>query len=202
MHDYNRANAPHWSWSVAVEPVSEPITLAEAKAHLKVDVADDDALITAEIVAARKWAEQYCNRAIPRQTILATFDGAPPNGGNILLPQSPVYSITAISYIDNNGAVQTWDSSLYAQDLESSPARISPAYGESWPSIRQQNNALFVLYVAGESAIQAPIIHAIKMIVGSLYANRENDCTKQSFTPSMSVKALLDMYKLYYRGPW
>ena len=41
--------------------VNEFVSRSDAKAHLRVDFTDDDALITSLIVAARRWAEDYCD---------------------------------------------------------------------------------------------------------------------------------------------
>jgi len=191
----------NWSWFVTTPAVTEPLSLADAKEHLKVDTVDDDALITAQIVAARKWIEQYCNRSLPSQTLTAYFDTAP-YSGLLMLPQSPCISVTSINYVDTDGNTQVWDSSKYDVDTSSVPARLCPAYGESWPSVRSQMNAVNVVYVAGQASVEEDIIHALKLIVGSLYAARENDCPFQSYQPSFSVKALLAHHRVYYRGPW
>jgi hypothetical protein len=44
------------------EEGAEPVTLAEAKLHLRIDNTDDDDLISALITTARRWAEDYCDR--------------------------------------------------------------------------------------------------------------------------------------------
>lgn len=190
-----------WSWVVTTPAVSEPLSLADAKEHLKVDISDDDDLITAQIVAARKWIEQYCNRSLPQQTLTAYFGTVPPSG-ILWLPQSPCVSVTSINYVDTDGNTQVWSSSDYDVDTFMAPARIMAAYGESWPSTRSQMNAVNVVYVAGQATVDEDIVHALKLMVGSLYAARENDCPFQSYQPSFSVKALLANHKLYYRGPW
>ena len=191
----------NWSWVVTTPAVTEPLSLTDAKEHLKVDTVDDDALITAQIVAARKWIEQYCNRSLPSQTLTAYFDTAP-YGGLLMLPQSPCISVTSINYVDTDGNTQVWDSSKYDVDTNGSPARIYPAYGESWPTVRSQMNAVNVVYVVGQASVEEDIVHALKLMVGSLYAARENDCPFQSYQPSFSVKALLAHHRVFYRGPW
>ena len=190
-----------WSWVVTTPAVTEPLSLADAKEHLKVDTVDDDALITAQIVAARKWIEQYCNRSLPQQTLTAYFDTVPPSG-ILCLPQSPCISGTSINYVDTDGNTQVWSSSKYYVDTFTVPARIMVAYGESWPSTRSQMNAVNVVYEAGQTTVDEDIVHALKLMVGSLYAARENDCPFQSYQPSFSVKALLAHHRVFYRGPW
>jgi uncharacterized phiE125 gp8 family phage protein len=192
----------NWNWVVTTPPASEPVSLADMKDHLKVDVSDDDALITIQIVAARKWMEFYCNRSIPSQTLTAKLDSFPIGDQSFIVPQSPVISIASIKYIDTEGVIQTLNSSLYTVDTDSVPARIEPAYGESWPSIRTQHNAITIEYVAGQSTVDDDIIQALKLLVGSLYLLRENDCPLQSHQPSFNVKSLLAHHRLFYRGPW
>ena len=59
---------------IHTEPASEPITLAEAKAYLRVDSSGDDALITSLIVSARKLCEEHMQRAIMSQTLQLFLD--------------------------------------------------------------------------------------------------------------------------------
>jgi uncharacterized phiE125 gp8 family phage protein len=58
-------------------PAEEPVSLAEAKSHLRVDFADDDALIAGIIVAARQRAETVCRRALVSQQWRLVVDRFP-----------------------------------------------------------------------------------------------------------------------------
>lgn len=192
----------NWSWETIVEPASEPITLDEAKDHLRVDHVDEDSLITALIIAARRYVEQICNRALMTQTIRAKFDSFPHYDQSIMLPQSPVQSIDSVKYIDNEGVLQTVSASDYVLDGTSQPARLDTAYNATWPPARYENNAVQIEYVAGSATVTEDIKHAIKLVVGSFYMNREAECFQQMHKPNLSIDALLAPYKLMYRGPW
>ena len=65
----------------------------------------------------------------------------------ITLP--PLQSVSAITYVDADGATQTITASDYLVDSTSTPARITPAYGKTWPTPREQNNAVKVRFIAG-----------------------------------------------------
>ncbi|NIA28716.1 MAG: hypothetical protein GWP06_02235 [Actinobacteria bacterium] len=53
----------------SVNSGTEPVTLAEAKAALKVDYSTEDDYITSLITSARAFAERFCNRSLIAKTI-------------------------------------------------------------------------------------------------------------------------------------
>jgi uncharacterized phiE125 gp8 family phage protein len=78
---------------------AEPVTLADAKAWLKVDIADDDLLITELITTARRDCETYlCTSLIPRTITAYLQIGL----GEIRLPYGPVDVITTVTDLDGN----------------------------------------------------------------------------------------------------
>ena len=103
------------SYSVITAPTTEPITLAEAKLHLRVNNTLEDSLITALITAARQWVENYSMRPLMTQTLQANYDTIIDK--EIRLNKFPIQSITSVKYIDLNGTEQTIDSSTYTTDL-------------------------------------------------------------------------------------
>jgi len=58
-------------------PALEPISLADAKTHLRVDLTEDDTLISALISATRDYVERYCRRGLLTQTWLLAIDHFP-----------------------------------------------------------------------------------------------------------------------------
>lgn len=185
-------------------PSAEPLTTAEAKAHLRVDTADDDTYIDTLILAARQQAESITRRALITQTwkyYLAQFPistpGQFPNA--IELPLAPLQSITSVKYTDNDGVQQTVDSGDYDVDINIEPGRIIPSFGNVWPSTRYQANSVEIEHIVGygnaSADIPAQIIHAIKLLIGHWYENREEVVTGTIATKLPdTVQFLLDRY--------
>lgn len=167
---------------VTVGPTFEPVTLAEAKAHCRVDISDDDALITSQISAARAYLEHTFGRAIAAQTILLHLAAFPlvsqsnPRGA-IKLPRPPLASVTSVYYYDGTGELTQLDASAYQVDDVREPGEIVPAPGTDWPDSQEDRvGAVKVTYVAGVAtagAIDPRIKQAVLMLVAHWYENRE-----------------------------
>jgi len=128
-------------------PTAEPISLVEAKTHLKGVVAvSEDALIAGLIGTAREQAEALLNRAIVARTWEKLLDRFP---DAIELPWAPVRSVISLKYLDANGAQQTLSPASYTVDKQRDAGWIVPAYGLGWPVTRCDINAVRVRYVAG-----------------------------------------------------
>lgn len=115
-----------------------------------------DPELSALITAARQQAELELHRYLITQTLDLYLDEFPDydeRDETIYLP--PIQSVTAITYVDTDGATQTLAADQYLVDAVSQPARIVPAYGCSWPAIREQANAVKVRFVAGYGAASA-----------------------------------------------
>ena len=182
-------------------PTVEPITAAEAKASpsFRVSVATDDADITVLIKAAREIAETITRRAFITQTWELVLDGFPTGGIELYCP--PIQSVTSIKYIDTDGEEQTLGPLLYSVDDDSEPGLITPAYGETWPSTREQINAVRVRYVAGYGAaadVPAAIKTWIKMRAGTLYDNPQGIVVGQTVmnVPRDFIDGLLDPFRV------
>ena len=191
------------SLSLVTAPTAEPVTLQEAKDHLRVDGTDEDTLISALITAAREHVDGrdgWLGRAICTQTWDCSFDAFPADG-LLYLPLAPVQSITSVKYIDPDGVQQTFSSSNYAlgADLDWSP-RVVLGWGKSWPSIRAVPDAVTVRIVAGYASVPKPICQAILLLIGHLYENREASSSVAMHEVPFSVSALLAPYRRFLRG--
>lgn len=196
-------------------PAEEPVSLAEAKLHLRVDFTEDDALIAAIIVAARLHAEMLTRRQIvtarwtlildsfPGPSLMGLPVGEPFSlpGHAILLPKSPLQAVQSIQYLDMSSTLQTMSASDYAVDAACEPARITPVYGKIWPISLSQIGSVSVTFDAGfgaATAVPEGIKSWIKMRVGSLYAHREEVAlmNRGKIEALPFVDGLLDPYKV------
>lgn len=180
-------------------PSGEPVSLAEAKLHLRVDVDDDDALISSLIAAARQAAETLTGRQLISARWKLVLDAFP--WGEILLAKCPVQSIVSIQYLDMNGLSQMLPSSDYVVDTACEPARITPVFGKTWPPTLPQIGAVTVTFDAGygaASAVPEGLKSWVKLRVGSLYAHREemSILMRGRIDPLPFVDGLLDPYRV------
>jgi uncharacterized phiE125 gp8 family phage protein len=177
-------------------PTVEPLTLTEAKEHLRVDHIDDDSLIESLIKAARRSAEVFQGRSYLSQTWKLYLDTFPCEK-YIYLPFPPLQSVTSISYIDGNGDVQTLATSRYQVDAKSQPGRVILEPGYAWPATETDRvNAVIITFVAGYGATSASvpenIRHAVRLILGDMYTQRENTIVGSSVNQiPQSAKILL-----------
>src|SRR3990167_10126611 len=157
-------------------PTSEPLSVADAKAHLNVDFADDDAKIGNYISAARAAAEVVLKMSLLYTVWRYRIDGSFP--WEIRLPIGPLRTATGLSiaYVDDAGVSQALAASIYQVSLGDTGV-IRPAYGETWPATRPMMDAVTVTFKAGEAAaadLRPAFIDAIRLEVGNRYAHREN----------------------------
>ncbi|MDR8400108.1 head-tail connector protein [Paraburkholderia sp. USG1] len=147
-------------------PTVEPLSLAEAKLHLRVDINDDDALIGALIAAARDYAQGETHKqmvsarwkqvldSFPGPSLIGIPYGRPYTlpGHAIYLQRAPVIRVLSIQYLDMTGVVQTMPDTDYTVDYSSEPVRITPVFGQIWPIPLPQIGAVWVNFDAGYAA--------------------------------------------------
>jgi uncharacterized phiE125 gp8 family phage protein len=177
----------------------EPISLAEAKAHLRVDTDDEDTLIGSYIKAARHVVENISGNALVNQTWKYYADNF--WFGDLLLYPTPLSSITSITYTDGDGATQTAASSIYLADTTTTPGRVRLKYNQLWPVARQQPQSVIVTFVAGHGAAGANVPEcarqAVRYLVSHQFENREPVLIGTISKPlEMTIQAMLNPIRL------
>jgi uncharacterized phiE125 gp8 family phage protein len=156
-------------------PQETPITLAEAKVNLRVDGSDEDGLIEGLIAAAVSHLDGWSGilgRCLVTQTWRMTFDQFAPC---LRLPM-PAASISTIYSVDDAGTVSAVSDSNYQlrEDALGSYVRFDAAF--SFSGDLAQSAGVSVEFVAGygaAAAVPAALKHAMHLLIGHWYANRE-----------------------------
>lgn len=179
-------------------PDTEPVTLADAKAHLRVDGTDEDAYITSLIGVALVAAEERLERTLVSTTWRLTLDGFP---DAIKLTMPPIVSVQSLTYLDAAGVQQTLAPADYVLDAVSEPGYLVPAPGKAWPSTQSGRiNTVTVDYTAGYGAtaadVPAPIKHWILLSIGEMFMNREGSAERPAVAHGFADR-LLDPFRVW-----
>lgn len=168
---------------------NEPISVPQAKAHLRVFDDSEDALIEGYIVAARQWVENYTGHVLSRRTFIEQHSAW---GDYITLYRQPVATITTIEY-DSADADQV-EFEDFAFSFGSHPTRIMPT--SSFPSLRA-NGYITVTYTAGYAAGETPeaLLQAVLLMVGHFYTIRSGVSIDEPNEVPLAVKSLCTPYR-------
>lgn len=157
-----------------VPPMIEPVSVGELKRFLRIDHDDEDLDLPPLISAARDDVETYLRRQLlPATWVLSLDTWQDP----IRLPRPPTLAVLSVQYYDTSGVVQPLDPLGYYVDLISQPARVCLASHLTVPSVQEDRlNPITITYQAGYASsthIPPAIRHAIKLLAGAFYENRE-----------------------------
>jgi uncharacterized phiE125 gp8 family phage protein len=126
------------SLRLVTAPVIEPLTLAQAKAFLRIEHSADDEAITRAIAAARQAAENYLKLALLPQTW--DYSSVNPDSTILRLPFGPAQSIASVTLTTEAGATSTMNASNFRLSADGFSVHFVSA-----PSIEK----LTVRFVAG-----------------------------------------------------
>ena len=190
--------------SLVTGPATEPVTTAEAKSHMRIDISDDDTLIDSYIAAARYYIEGRTRRALVAQTWDYTLEEFPTDA--IELPIQPVSSVSYVNYVNSSGSTVSWadtstspETPYWTLTTDGPRSKIIPNYNLTWPTIRSHGNAITVRFVAGYSTLPSDIKQAVLLLVSHFYEMREPVIAGPGMTVvnvPFAVDALLSAYEL------
>ena len=184
----------------ATGPAVEPLTVAEAKLHLRVDISDDDAYIGTLITAAREWVENYLDRTLITTQLILRAAEFPTEELELARPPmiaSGTATAVVITYTLADTTTATLSTALYRVDRTTTPGNVAPVINGTWPSdVIEDANAVAVTYWAGygptSASVPATIRHAMLMLIGHWYDRRSAVLTATISKPlEFAVESLL-----------
>lgn len=212
------------SITVIRPPAFEPISLEQARQHLRVDVYPgspathpDDDLISRAIVAARERAEEITRRALVEQGVRLVAPSWYPDawprtrqrGIDLLRP--PLISVDQVTYYDDNNTLQVVTSSNYFIEETQPVHRLRWAASFDFPCTYDRADAVRVDYTAGyagqaspvtdqaeaASGIPASIINGMLLLVGDMYEHREATLVGVSAVVLTAADALFESKRVF-----
>lgn len=142
------------------QPSVEPVTLAEAKAHLRVDIADDDGLIGLIISAAREAAEKYCSRSFASADYIEAIERI--HATEVALSYPDITAVASVSYVDSAGVTQTMTTGFTFDAVFQTLTFASLPSGTKFK----------ITFTAGPSTIPPSVKQSILLKISDMYENR------------------------------
>lgn len=173
----------------------EPVTLARAKRHLRIDLVDVglDADLDALIVTARMAAEDRTHRTLlSRQRWQLTLDAWP---SILTLPRPPLLQIDQVSYRDTGGVLTT----LAPAATRVQGGQLLPAWGTTWPTVATGEGVITIDYTAGygsRSAVPGPLCQWILLALADFDVIRGRSAERPA-VPHNFADELLAPYKVW-----
>jgi uncharacterized phiE125 gp8 family phage protein len=185
-------------------PAIKPITLSEAKAQLRVDGEDEDALIARliAVVTAYTDAQGALGQAIITQT-WGQWIGPNPTQ-SVPLKMGPLQSLFAVRYYDVDGVLQVDNVANYNVYGTQFSSFVGPKTGFTWPKAETRPDAIKLEYQVGfgDAASDVPdtIRHALLLMLAHWYENREETGLDELSTIPFGYEALLNMHRSSWYG--
>jgi hypothetical protein len=196
-----------YTYKITVPPAELAVSLATAKAHLKVTSSTEDALITLYLEAAIDYAEKFTRRDLITRTYITFRDFFPAPAQNegyypcgqipsvssgfstfssnvgFELRKSPLQSVEQIEYFSQS-VLTLLDNTIYYNTIEEDYSELLTVVGKDWPTqLDQRLQAIQITFKTGFGDTETDIPHgyraAILQHVAALYANR-GDCDDSS----------------------
>lgn len=189
-------------------PSLEVLSLTAAKAHLRVEHDQDNALIKTCIAAAvgelDAAAGGWLGRALRPQIWELRGSGFPCDAIRLSLP--PFIRVVSLKYDDVNGVEQALAEGTHFRVLGKGArgtVQVVPALNLNWPAARCDHESVRLRFEAGyepgdpATDIPAPIVQWIKLRVGRYYEFREDTLVGKAPSPLPFIDNLIAPYRVY-----
>jgi uncharacterized phiE125 gp8 family phage protein len=176
-------------------PAVEPVSLAEAKAHLRVTHTDDDTYISTLIVSARLRVEKRSGLRLITQGWSQFIDCWSPFGV-VDLQINPVSSVSDIIIYGDTDTPATIDPAHYFLDATSRPPRVVFRQGRNPSPPGRRAKGIEIRLTAGfglAAAVPQDLKQAILLLVADAFTHRGDD-GQRPLTPA--VLELINAYRV------
>jgi uncharacterized phiE125 gp8 family phage protein len=180
---------------VTAPPVTEPVSLDEAKLHLRIDGVGEDALISQLIAAARRRVETAAGLVMITQDWSVFLDRWP--ASPILeLPLAPIQSIEEVRIYGEDDESSLLDAAHYYADTLLRRPRLVLRRDRVWPAPGRAANGIEIRVVAGyggASDVPDGLRLAMLKLVAHWYENRGDE--DEMATPPLAIAHLVNPYR-------
>ncbi len=177
-----------------VAATTRPVSLSEARDHLRVTGTDEDPLIEGLLGSACDLIGEMAGRVLAQETWAASYAAL---SGDVVLPKNPVIAVTGIGYYDLNDAAQVAVLSDFYVFSDPDSTVVRPKSNKQWPNTSTRDDAITITFTVGYAPIPEALRAAILLTIGHLYENRQSVVTGMTATVMpMSIEHLVGVHRL------
>ena len=181
-------------------PLAEPVSVADAKAHMRIDSTAEDALIASLIVTSRLHIEAALGLALLTQA-WSYFVDAWPRSREIVLPLKPVQAVAIVRVWAQDGTSRTVSADTFTLDGEGTPPRLVLSRSAAPPAPGRSASGIEIAFDAGYgdagADVPAPIRQALLLLVAHWFENRE---PHRANAPDTEIPHMISALLALYRG--
>ena len=182
-------------------PAAEPVSLADAKAWLRIEHDDEDGVIADLVAAARERVERLTGRALITRRVRERRDDwaeggrLTAHGGHFRLGLGPVSQVHHVKTYAADDTAETFDADAYYVDTHASPARLALRGGAMWPVPGRCADGVEIEYDAGYGAAASDVPHglteALRLLLAEFYEHRLPAERAEEVSLPLAVQGLL-----------
>ena len=176
-----------------VPAASLPLSVMDAKDHLRVTDSRDDYLVEGYLRAALEAVGEMSGRVLAAETWAMSAASA---SGDVPLPKCPVISLTSIEYFDANETAQTANVADFYLFKDDDKAFLRPKAGKSWPTTASREDAITITFTVGYSTLPHGLKSAVLLMLGHLYENREGVADGGKTAIPLGVESLVNLHRI------
>ena len=184
--------------SLVTAPTTEPVGAAELRTHLRITTNDQDVYLRELITLARTHLEQITWRAFCTQTWDYWFNDF--NDAPLKIPRPPLSSITYVKYYDIDGTLQTLSTDTWENAERNEYGIVRLKYNQSWSTLQGHPDDVTIRAVCGygdAGDVPPNLKHAIKLLAGHWFENREATADANVYPIPLGVQCLIAPYKAW-----